>query len=58
MADKTNWDCDKPALSETFASAEGGGGVDSRVERDVAAWLTILVDSCLLKPDSSEDIEA
>ena len=63
-ADKTHWDCDsdKPALSETFALAEGGasGGVVGRVERDVAAWLTILVDSCLLtpSPDSSEGIES
>ena len=66
MADKTHWDC---ALSETFALAdlgsEGGasGEVVGCVERDAAAsaWLTILVDSCLVltpSPDSSEGIQA
>ena len=63
MTDKTHWDCDKPALSETFVLADGDGGVawDCRVERDVACWLTTLVnssESCLLTPDSSEGIEA
>jgi hypothetical protein len=46
MAAKTH--CDKPALSESFALAEGGG----------AAWFTILVDSCILTPDSSEGIDS
>ena len=69
MADKTHWDC---ALSETFALAdlgsEGGasqasGELVGRVERDAtaSAWLTILVDSCLVltpSPDSSEGIQA
>ena len=64
MTDKTHWDCDKPALSESFALGERGGG---RVERDGAdagpadAWLRLtilLVDSCSLTPNSSEDIEA
>ena len=62
ITDKTHWDCGKPALSEseTFALTEGGIGVVGRVERDVPAWLTILVDSCLLtpSPDSSEGIKA
>ena len=63
MADKTHRDCAKLSLSETFALAEGDGGVDCRVERDVtvAAWLSILADpleSCILTPDSSEAIEA
>ena len=60
MVDKTHWDCDKLILSNSFALAEGGGGVNGRVERDgttgaVVVWLTILVDSCLLTPtpDSS-----
>ena len=60
---KTHWDCAKllAALSEMFALADGDGGVDGRVERDVAAWLTIMADSsesCLLSPlaDSSEGI--
>ena len=64
MAGKTHWDCPKPALSETFALAEGD--VDCRLESEVAAWLTILPvpvadssESCqgLLAPDSSEGIE-
>ena len=67
MSDKTYWDCAKPALSETFALAEGDGSVawDGRVERDVAGWFTILSmpvaessESCLLAPDSSVGIEA
>ena len=64
MSDKTHRDCDKAALSETFALSEGDGSVDGRVERDVPAWLTILPvanssdsESCLvLTPDSSEGI--
>jgi hypothetical protein len=48
MADKTHWDCDKPALSKTFALSERVGAVDldGRVERDGpgAAWLSILID--------------
>jgi hypothetical protein len=44
----------EPALS--FALA-GGGGINARVERDGAtgaAWLTILVDSCLFTLESIE----
>lgn len=54
MADKTHWDCDKPAFSESFALAEGG------VNATGAAWLAILVDSdsSLFTLDSSECIEA
>ena len=47
-----------------FALVEGDGSVvDGCVERDVNAWLPILPvadssESCLLTPNSSEDIEA
>jgi hypothetical protein len=45
MAAKTLAHRDEPALSEL---AEEGG----------AAWFTVLVDSCILTPDSSEGIDS
>ena len=58
MAVKTHWDCDKPVLS--FALAEGGVRVNSRLKRDratAATRLMILVDSWLFTRDTSEGIE-